>query len=159
MSSNYLEMIASLETLVRQVADEEIVPRFTSGKFGKQTKLDGSVLTEVDKNVQDRIEQGLQQRWPDIAFLGEEMSGEQQQQTMQSKAVWCLDPLDGTSNFASGIPFFGVSLALIESQQSILGLVYDPIRKECFTAVKGEGCWLNGVKLSDVKNEIDLSTK
>ena len=153
MSSNYLEMIASLETLVRQVADEEIVPRFTSGKFGKQTKLDGSVLTEVDKNVQDRIEQGLQQRWPDIAFLGEEMSGEQQQQTMQSKAVWCLDPLDGTSNFASGIPFFGVSLALIESQQSILGLVYDPIRKECFTAVKGEGCWLNGVKLSDVKNE------
>ena len=153
MPRNYLEMIASIDALVRQTADEEIVPRFASGEFGKQTKRDGSVLTEVDKSVQDRIEKGLKQLWPDVAFLGEEMSVEQQQQTMQSNAVWCLDPLDGTSNFASGIPFFGVSLALIENGESKLGLVYDPMRSECFTAVKGEGCWLNGVKLADTKNE------
>lgn len=153
MFSKYSRMLSQIEQLVRQVADEEIVPRFASGRFGKHIKLDGSVLTEVDKNVQDRIESGLKSLWPDIAFLGEEMSAEQQQQTMSNSAVWCLDPLDGTSNFASGIPFFAVSLALIENQESMLGLIYDPIRKECFTAVKGEGCWLNGVELTDVKKE------
>lgn len=153
MSNQYLKMLSPLEALVREVADEEIVPRFASGKFGKQTKLDGSVLTEVDKNVQDRIEQKLKQLWPEIAFLGEEMSPEKQQETMQSNAVWCLDPLDGTSNFATGIPFFGVSLALIENRESKLGLVYDPMRQECFTAIKGEGCWLNGTKLSETRTE------
>ena len=81
------------------------------------------------------------------------MSSEQQQQLLNSKAVWCLDPLDGTSNFASGIPFFAVSLALIENQQTSLGLIYDPIRKECFSAIKGEGCWLNGARVSSVNNE------
>jgi len=154
MFLDYLVMITQLEQLVRQVADEQIVPRFTSGKFGKHTKLDGSVLTEVDKNVQDKIESKLKELWPDIGFLGEEMSVEQQQQTMSNSAVWCLDPVDGTSNFASGIPFFGVSLALIEDRESHIGLVYDPIRKECFTAVKGKGCWLNGVALAQVKKEL-----
>lgn len=149
--SEYLEMASKLEALVRQVADDVIVPRFTSQEFAEQVKLDGSVLTEVDKNVQDQIEVKLGSLWSDIAFLGEEMSSEKQQELMQSNAVWCLDPIDGTSNFASGIPFFGVSLALIVNQQSMLGIIYDPMRKECFTAVKGEGCWLNGVSLDDVK--------
>lgn len=152
MSSKYLQMIKSIESLVREVAEDEIVPRFASGEFGKHTKLDGSVLTEVDKKVQDRIEKKLQELWPGINFLGEEMSTERQQQMIQSNAVWCLDPLDGTSNFASGIPFFGVSLALIENQEVKLGLVYDPVRKESFSAVKGQGCWLNGVKLVNEEN-------
>jgi len=153
MTSIYLDMKEKLEQLVCQIADDEIVHRFASGNFGKHIKLDGSVLTEVDRKVQDRIEKELQTLWPHIAFLGEEMSAEQQQQKMENSAVWCLDPLDGTSNFASGIPFFGVSLALIENRQSQIGLVYDPIRKECFTAVNGEGCWLNGTRLSDIKKD------
>jgi myo-inositol-1(or 4)-monophosphatase len=153
MANKYLEMISQLEALVRQVADEVIFQRFNSREFVEKVKLDGSVLTEVDKNVQDQIEAKLSTLWPGIAFLGEEMPAEKQQQLMQSTAVWCLDPIDGTSNFASGIPFFGVSLALIENQQSMLGLIYDPMRRECFSAVKGEGCWLNGVKLDEIKKD------
>jgi myo-inositol-1(or 4)-monophosphatase len=149
MGANYLEMTSQLEMLVRQVADEVIVPQFTSRDFAEQIKLDGSVLTEVDKNVQDQIEAKLNALWPEIAFLGEEMSIEKQQELLHSKAVWCLDPIDGTSNFASGIPFYAVSLALVENQEAVLGLIYDPMRKECFTAVKGEGCWLNGIELSN----------
>ena len=158
MDHKYVEMISQLDAIVRQVTDDAIVPRFESREFGKQTKLDGSVLTEVDKDVQDQIESQLKALWPDIAFLGEEMSVEEQQALLQSKSVWCLDPVDGTSNFASGIPFFGVSLALIVNQQSMLGLIYDPVRKECFTAVKGQGCWLNGSRLAG-GNESDNALK
>jgi len=153
MNSNYVSMKPMLEEMIRKVGDEEIVPRYNSGNFGKHVKLDGSVLTEVDGKVQDRIESSLKEHWPDIAFLGEEMSAVQQQQTMKNSAVWCLDPLDGTSNFASGIPFFGISLALIENGQSQIGLVYDPIRKECFTAIKDQGCWLNGTVLAEARKD------
>lgn len=147
MSSKYQSMLTELSSLLRTAAQEELMPRFNSQSFDQQTKGDGSVVTEADGAAQQRIASSLQDRWPDIAFLGEEMAVEEQQSMVQSNAVWCLDPLDGTSNFASGIPYFGISLALIEDQQQKLGLIYDPVRDECFTAIKGEGCWLNGTVL------------
>jgi len=141
-------MLNELSSLVRTVAQEEILPRFNSQTFDQQTKRDGSVVTEADNAVQQRIASLLQDRWPEIAFLGEEMAAHEQHKMIQSNAVWCLDPLDGTSNFTSGIPFFGVSLALIMGQQQKLGLIYDPVRDESFTAIKDQGCWLNGKALS-----------
>jgi myo-inositol-1(or 4)-monophosphatase len=85
------------------------------------------------------------------------MSATEQQRMLQNTAVWCLDPLDGTSNYASGIPFFAISLALIESQQQKLGLIYDPMRDECFTAIAGQGCKLNGVLLSTASMHENLT--
>src|SRR5690606_12906787 len=64
------------------------------------------------------------------------------------EALWCLDPIDGTSNFASGMPFFSISLALIEKGEVTLGVVYDPVMNECFSAKKGAGAWLNGQRLN-----------
>ncbi|WP_455207274.1 inositol monophosphatase family protein [Kaarinaea lacus] len=157
MNMNYQEMLTEISRLVRDVAREELMPRFTSQNFQQQTKRDGSVVTEADAAVQDRLASAFQSQWPDIAFLGEEMASDEQQRMMQNNAVWCLDPLDGTSNFASGIPFFGVSLALIENQKQKLGLIYDPVRDECFTAIKNEGCWLNGVPLSSSATQTDLT--
>jgi len=147
---NYQEMLAEISSLVKDVAKDEIMSRFNSQNFLQQTKHDGSVVTEADGAVQKRIESFLNERWPEIAFLGEEMTIEEQQGMLQSKAVWCLDPLDGTSNFASGIPFFGISLALIENQQLKLGLIYDPVRDECFSAIKDKGSTLNGRALTTV---------
>jgi len=144
----YQDMLKELSGAIGKIAREELLPRFNTQTVDQQTKRDGSVVTEADGAAQESIAKFLYSRWPEIAFLGEEMSAQEQQGLMQSNAVWCLDPLDGTSNFATGIPFFGVSLALIENQQQRLGLIYDPVRDECFTAVKGEGCWLNGVAIS-----------
>lgn len=146
------EMLTKLEELVRQTAEDHIVSCFESQDFSQQTKIDGSVITEVDHKVQDQLENNLKNLWPEIAFLGEEMPSEQQQELLNSSAIWCLDPLDGTSNFASGIPFFAVSLALIENGQTTLGLIYDPIRKESFSAIKEQGCWLNGSIISSGGN-------
>ncbi|MBT8134005.1 MAG: inositol monophosphatase, partial [Gammaproteobacteria bacterium] len=58
-------------------------------------------------------------------------------------SIRCIDPLDGTNNYAAGLPFFAVSVALIIDQQQYLGLIYDPIRDEMFTAIKGQGAYLN----------------
>ena len=145
---NYQDMLKELSGAIREIAREELLPRFNTQTFDQQTKHDGSVVTEADGAAQESIAKFLRSRWPGIAFLGEEMDTQEQQRLMQSKSVWCLDPLDGTSNFATGIPFFGVSLALIENQQQKLGLIFDPVRDECFTALNGEGCWLNGVAIS-----------
>ncbi|WP_455223000.1 inositol monophosphatase family protein [Kaarinaea lacus] len=157
MNINYQTILTELSREIREVASEELLSRFTSQRFDQQTKRDGSVVTEADGAVQARIAKFLQAQWPEIAFLGEEMAAHEQQRMMQNNAVWCLDPLDGTSNFATGIPFFGVSLALIENQQQKLGLIYDPIRDECFTAIKDEGAWLNGEVLSTSDMHVNIN--
>lgn len=113
------------------------------------SKDDGSAITCIDLRVQEALASTLGRRWPDFAFLGEEMAHDQQAEILHSECpgVWCLDPLDGTTNFARGFPFYGVSLALIVERQPRLGVVYDPVRRECFWAREGAGAWLNGVRL------------
>lgn len=124
------------------------MPRFA--QVERKFKQDGSIVTLADTAMQNRVQDELRHNWPDIALLGEEMAIEQQQAVLKesNNGVWLLDPLDGTSNFASGIPYFCVSLALLIDDCIRLGLIYDPIRDECFSAVEGEGASLNGKPLS-----------
>ncbi len=146
-----------LSDIVRRAAIEELLPRFT--RVTQQHKADGSILTEADLAMDARLHTQLQQAWPEIAFLSEEMEAGEQQALLATpdRPLWCLDPLDGTSNFAAGIPFFGVSLALICDGQVELGLIYDPIRDECFTSRRGAGAWLNDAQLQTA--DIDLPLK
>jgi myo-inositol-1(or 4)-monophosphatase len=132
-----------LENLIRQVAQEEILPRFNTISYS--IKGDGSLLTEADLATDQRIQQRLAELYPDIAFLSEEMPRSRQEQLLStSERLWCLDPLDGTSNFAAGIPIFACSLALFEQGKVVMGITYDPVRDEMFSAALGQGAWLNG---------------
>lgn len=112
-------------------------------------KDDGTLITEADLAMQERLQRELSVAWPDFALLGEEMPATRQQALLDDpgRGLWCLDPLDGTSNFASGIPFFGVSLALVQGGEVQAAVVYDPVRGECFSALRGRGAWLNGSPL------------
>ncbi|MEE9350965.1 MAG: inositol monophosphatase [Thiotrichaceae bacterium] len=131
-----------IEDLLIQVAKEEILPRFL--KTGYEIKEDGSLLTEADLATDKRIQEFLAKEYPDIAFLSEEMSLETQESLLKDEPyLWCLDPLDGTSNFAAGIPLFATSLALFSLGEVVMGFTYDPIRDEMFSAIKHEGAWLN----------------
>lgn len=131
-----------LQHIVRDVARATLLPLFNN--VNREYKKDGSVITLADKSMQDALTKRLAEICPDVALLGEEMSTEQQQALLDSgKPLWCLDPVDGTSNFAAGLPFFSVSLALIESGEVKAGVVLDPIRDETFAAVRGQGAWLN----------------
>ncbi len=140
-------MLEALAHIVRTAAREELLPRFAETE--RRYKPDGSIVTEADLAMQQRMTEELAQFAPQYPLLGEEMSAGEQRQLLQTEqgGLWCLDPLDGTSNFASGIPFFTVSLGLLIDRKPYLGLVYDPVRDECFTAVKGQGASLNGKPL------------
>jgi len=147
--------IEQLQDLIRTAAREELLPRFT--KVSHEYKADGSVLTEADLAIQQRLAEELAARWPEVGFLGEEMTSEQQSALLESgQALWCLDPLDGTRNFSGGVPFFSVSLALLEAGEVSLGIVYDPVRDECFAAEKGKGATLNGRALTIVDSGLSL---
>ena len=143
-----LDELAQLRDIVSRAAREELLPRFTVCQ--RHEKADGSTVTEADFALQYRLESELAQQWPEFAFLSEEMTVAQKQQQMKcaEAGLWCLDPLDGTTNFAAGVPFFGVSLALLVGGEARAGVIYDPIRDEVFSASKGQGAWLNGERLT-----------
>ena len=136
-----------IRELLVQIGRDEQMSRFEH--VGSRKKADGSLVTEADIRSQQLIRQALEDRWPEADFLGEEMTEEEQNQAMSAAdaSLWVLDPLDGTTNYASGIPFFGISLALVEQGEIRFGMVYDPCREECFWAERGKGAWLNGKKL------------
>jgi len=107
-------------------------------------KDDGSVVTEIDLKCQDFLQLELSKLAPNIAFLGEEMSHDEQLSCLQSnEPFWCVDPLDGTSNFATPIPMFAISIALIEQGKPVLACIHDPIRQETFTAIRSQGFQFN----------------
>jgi len=102
------------------------------------------LVTSVDREAERKIVALLQREFPDHAILAEEETA------IESDACeyrWIVDPLDGTTNFAHGYPHVAVSIALEKSGEVILGLVYDPLRRECFRAVKGQGATLNGTPI------------
>jgi myo-inositol-1(or 4)-monophosphatase len=142
--------INDLAALVVSAAREELLPRFRQVSFSR--KADDSLLTEADLAMQQRLARELHERWPHIAFLGEEMPQERQHHLLahDGDGVWIVDPLDGTRNFVAGLPFFSVSVALLLKGAIVLGVVYDPVRDECFTAAKGAGAHCNGMPLQRV---------
>ncbi len=140
------QLLENLKAIIIPAAREELLPHFSLAPASR--KADGSVVTEVDLAMQRRLAQQLLSLRPEAAFLGEEMSADEQTAVLESgQALWCLDPLDGTGNFVNGIPYFAVSLALLEKGGVVLGMVYDPIRDECFMAARGQGASLNGEPL------------
>ncbi len=145
----------AIKDAVVAIAQAELLPRFA--KVDRAEKADGSIITEADLATQQRIITTLQTLTPDIALLGEEMTPAQQQALISSgEPIWCLDPLDGTSNFAAGIPYFSVSLALIERGAVRYGLVYDPSRNECFEAWDNTTATLNGAALESAQITLPL---
>ncbi|PVV17878.1 MAG: inositol monophosphatase [gamma proteobacterium symbiont of Ctena orbiculata] len=129
-------------------ARSELIPRFDSCE--RQVKADGSLVTQADLAIQQRIMIELKHHYPQIPLLGEEMSYEHQMAIINNgnQGFWCLDPLDGTANFVSGMPCFAVSLAYMINGEAMIGIIYDPVRDELFHAEKGSGAWLNQQRLS-----------
>ncbi|MGE5095942.1 MAG: inositol monophosphatase family protein [Betaproteobacteria bacterium] len=126
---------------VRAVASQEILPRYRS--VDAVHKDDGSIVTEADYAAQEALVRRLT-ALEGVPVIGEEMPAAEQHAIFERGGrFWCVDPLDGTKNFSEGIPFFAVSVALMEGARPIFGTVYDPITDEAFFAVRGAGAWLN----------------
>jgi len=106
-------------------------------------KGEKDVVTEADHRSEAAIIEQVATNFPHDAFLAEE-SGET---GGRADRLWVIDPLDGTVNYANGIPFFAVSIGLCVKGEPVLGVVYDPTRDELFTAARGGGAYLNGTRV------------
>src|SRR5258707_8357955 len=114
-------------------------------QFGGDFQIDkkGTIdlVTEVDVAVERMFRALIAERFPDHQILAEELGGAA---TAPPGPCWVFDPIDGTTNFAHGLPIFCASLALELDGVAEVGAIYDPNRKELFTAERGGGAFLNG---------------
>lgn len=140
-------MLKAVIAAVKLVAAEEIMPRYM--KVALKHKDDGSLCTDADLAAQEALTRKLQAIL-NVPVVGEEMSEQEQAARWAegTQGVWCIDPLDGTTNFVHGLPYFGVSVALIREGRSTLGVVFDPVAKETFAAEAGRGAFLNGTRMA-----------
>ena len=120
-------------------AGEILVDRFHRVKE-ISVKGRGNIVTDVDAEVESEVFGLLGAEFPEMGLLGEESHGA----PPDAGFVWIVDPLDGTRNYASGIPFFSMVVGLALDGEVLIGVNYDPLRDEMFHAQKGKGAFLNG---------------
>jgi len=118
--------------------------------FGRAMRIEkkGSIdlVTEVDLEVERMFRAMVADRFPDHVVLGEEYQ-QGDRNAIPAGYCWVFDPIDGTTNFAHGLPIFCSALGLERDGVTVLGAVYDPCRQELFTAERGGGAFLNGQRL------------
>lgn len=127
--------------------------RAWQGRFQTREKGACDLVTDADLASQDAIRRIVTERFPDHAFLGEEQPIESAQ-ISADQPVWIVDPLDGTTNYVHGYPNYAVSVAIVRGGDVLAGVVYDPVREQCFAAAAGKGAWRDGerLKTSSVSN-------
>ncbi len=130
---------------------------FYDRPFKEMTKSNAAdIVTPADKATETVIVSDLLAHYPDHHVVGEEGGG-QGAEVHTAEYFWYVDPIDGTNNFANKIPHFSTSIALADKDLNpLLGVIYDPTRDELFSAIKGDGAWVDGEAMR-VSTTTDLS--
>jgi fructose-1,6-bisphosphatase/inositol monophosphatase family enzyme len=139
--------LGRLHAILVEAADTEILPRFKrldaddiAEKTGPQ-----DLVTVADQAAERLIAARVHALWPDAVFIGEESTAADPSLldgiAAAPRAV-VVDPIDGTFNFANGLPLFGVMAAVVEAGETVAGLIYDPVSRDLAYALKGEGAWV-----------------
>ena len=149
---NPLFLSTAIEAVVR-AGDLQIAKFGTGVRIDKKGAID--LVTEVDVEVERMFRALVAERFPDHDVLAEEMGDAG---ARGARHRWVFDPLDGTTNFAHGVPIFCASHALEIDGEAAVAAVYDPNRKELFTAEAGVGSWLNGQRLKASTNATVLES-
>ena len=125
--------------------------RILSERYGRAIQItnkgDIDLVTEADLAAERLIVERIKSHFPRHSILAEEAGEVESASGAASDYKWIIDPLDGTTNYAHGYPFFCVSIALERAGKVIVGVVYDPLRDELFAAERGEGATLNGRRI------------
>jgi myo-inositol-1(or 4)-monophosphatase len=130
----------------------EVLRSGFGGELAIRYKGEVDLVTEVDERAEQVIREALLGAYPTHGMLAEEGGG----QVGEEDARWIVDPLDGTTNYAHGLPVFAVSIALERAGEVALGVVHDPMRDETFVAERGGGATLNGepIRVSETEEPI-----
>jgi myo-inositol-1(or 4)-monophosphatase len=136
-------LATAVESVVRA---GEIQMAHVGGAMRVDKKGAIDLVTEIDLRIEREFRALIASRFPDHVVLGEEFSAEEDRQKVP-EYCWVFDPVDGTTNYAHGLPIFCSSLALEIRGEPAVAAIYDPSRRELFTAERGQGAWLNGAPL------------
>ena len=140
-----------LETAVRAARAAAAVLEEWAEKFTVSEKSPANLVTEADFASQQTIHEIVTSKFPDHGFMGEEDAHPDTRG--DSGYRWIVDPLDGTSNYVHRFPYYAVSIGLEYDNEMIVGVILDPNRDELFTAVKGDGAFLNGKPIQTSNTE------
>jgi myo-inositol-1(or 4)-monophosphatase len=122
-------------------------------RFRVQEKARFDLVTEADVTSQRTIREYLHSKFPEHDFLGEEEGAGMHVPSANAPPTWIVDPLDGTTNYVHDCPLYCVSIGLQAAGDMVVGVVLDPSRNELFSAVKGQGAWLNDRRLKTSRTD------
>ncbi len=139
--SSHAELPAHARSVVESVVEDAAhLVREEQARFDITIKDDGSPVTTVDLAVERVIRSRLEQAFPDHGILGEEYGP----RNPDAEWTWLIDPIDGTRQFAAGLPNFGILLALCHGAVPRLGVICQPLLGDVYVGISGEGAWRNG---------------
>jgi myo-inositol-1(or 4)-monophosphatase len=146
---SYSDLLESAVVAARQAGD--LITGAIGSDLGIQYKNEGknNLVTLMDTASEEAIRKVLSERHPEVLFLAEESGGNEDLEPL----TWVVDPIDGTVNYAHGIPLYCISIAAVQNNEPVVGVIYNPNTNELFTASKGEGAHLNGVPLKVSAND------
>lgn len=135
-----------LASVLAEAAIAEIMPRFRKLDAGdiKQKTTAYDLVTEADINAEKYITRILSEKYPDAVVLGEEAVSAKTASLASLRdadLAFIIDPVDGTYNFASGVPLFGVMMSVVKKGETIAGIIYDPLGRDYIMAVRGAGAF------------------
>ena len=129
-----------------------IILQYYQSKYETRNKSYHNPVTSADHAADTFLKNKLTGLYPNYGWLSEETVDSRER--LNNSLTWVVDPLDGTKEFIEGIPHFVVSIALVKNGEPVIGVLYNPISEELFTATKGGGAFLNGKKLSCSKEKV-----
>lgn len=148
---NKAEQDPQLETNLRRWADESarIALEYYRHTGELEFKHGREAVTAADREIEQLLRRRIAAAYPDDLVVGEEFGGKDLALAAdEDRRVWQLDPIDGTLNFAVGLPGFCVSLALMRGEEILAACIQQPVTGDCYTALRGGGTHLNGRRIS-----------
>ncbi|MBI3429371.1 MAG: inositol monophosphatase [Actinobacteria bacterium] len=153
------DLISSVSNLLSEVAETCVLPVFGKREANPEEKSPGEWVTEADKAGEAFLEPALRSLIAGSVVVGEEAASQDPRVLDRLKDdgdVWLIDPLDGTSNFASGISPFAIMVALVRNGDTLASWILDPITNQLSVSEKGSGSWVNGERITVSENAPEL---
>ncbi|MBM3201726.1 MAG: inositol monophosphatase [Chlamydiae bacterium] len=143
-NQNQIAQLKEAAIMAAMAAGEELKNGFYKDKQIKQKTGHHDLVTDFDQLSENAILDIVQKQFPHHSFVTEEsgLLGDE-----ENSFIWCIDPLDGTWNFAHNIPTFSVSISVLYEKEPVIGVIYHPLLSELFIAEKGKGAFLNGSRI------------
>ncbi|CAL7949373.1 unnamed protein product [Xylocopa violacea] len=129
-------------------AGEIFICGFEGPKNVETKDHEWDLVTDYDRKIENLLIKGLKEKFPDHEFIGEEtVASYKETPVLTDKPTWIIDPIDGTINFVHSLPFTCISVGLTISKEIVAGIIYNPLMSELYTAIKGQGAYLNGKRI------------